>query len=117
MKTLLKLEEAALFIFGIFLFSELDYPWWYFLVLLLLPDIGMLGYLVSNRVGAITYNLFHHRALSIGIIIFGYFYYEQIIMLIGVISFSHIAFDRMLGYGLKYPDGFKYTHLGKIGKQ
>jgi uncharacterized protein YbjT (DUF2867 family) len=24
--------------------------------------------------------------------------------------------DRVLGYGLKYPDAFKHTHLGTIGK-
>jgi hypothetical protein len=35
--------------------------------------------------------------------------------LIGVIMFSHAAFDRLLGYGLKYEEGFKFTHLGAIG--
>jgi hypothetical protein len=30
--------------------------------------------------------------------------------------FSHAAFDRMLGYGLKYEQGFRHTHLGTIGK-
>jgi hypothetical protein len=24
--------------------------------------------------------------------------------------------DRMLGYGLKFSDGFQHTHLGWIGK-
>ena len=30
---------------------------------------------------------------------------------------GHIGFDRMLGYGLKYPDAFGHTHLGKLGKR
>ena len=38
MKTVLKLEEAALFIFGIFLFNRLRYEWWWFLALILAPD-------------------------------------------------------------------------------
>jgi hypothetical protein len=27
---------------------------------------------------------------------------------------AHIALDRVLGYGLKYPDGSKETHLGRV---
>jgi Domain of unknown function (DUF4260) len=115
MKTILKLEEASLFIVGLFLFAQLDFAWWWFLVLLLLPDIGMLGYVVNNRVGAFTYNLFHYRAVSVGLLVFGYLYEHQVLLLCGVVLFSHIALDRMLGYGLKYPDSFKNTHLGKIG--
>jgi hypothetical protein len=29
----------------------------------------------------------------------------------------HVAVDRALGYGLKYPDSFAHTHLGWIGRQ
>jgi hypothetical protein len=29
---------------------------------------------------------------------------------------GHSSFDRVLGYGLKYDDDFKHTHLGWIGK-
>jgi hypothetical protein len=28
-----------------------------------------------------------------------------------------VGFDRLLGYGLKYPLGFGYTHLGRVGKE
>ncbi|NMM27217.1 MAG: DUF4260 domain-containing protein, partial [Glaciimonas sp.] len=34
---------------------------------------------------------------------------------LALIWFVHIGVDRMLGYGLKYPEGFKVTHLGTIG--
>ena len=33
----------------------------------------------------------------------------------GVIWFSHIALDRLLGFGLKYPGAFKDTHLQHVG--
>jgi hypothetical protein len=36
--------------------------------------------------------------------------------MVGLIWLSHIGFDRSLGYGLKYEEGFTFTHLGKIGK-
>jgi len=116
MKTVLKLEEVALFALGIFMFAQLDFAWWWFLILLLVPDIGMLGYVVNTKVGAFTYNLFHHRTIAVLLLIFGYIYGNQLLLLSGVVLFSHIAFDRMLGYGLKYPDNFKNTHLGQIGK-
>jgi hypothetical protein len=36
---------------------------------------------------------------------------------IAMIWMAHIGIDRALGYGLKYSEGFGFTHLGRIGKQ
>ena len=116
MKTILKLEELAQFVLGIILFMALDFKWWVFTALLLTPDIGMLGYLVNTKTGTFFYNLFHHKAIAIAMLILGYFYFGEMVTLIGVILFSHAAFDRIFGYGLKYSDSFRHTHLGKIGK-
>lgn len=101
---------------GIFAFSQLDFAWWWFLVLFLAPDLGMLGYLFGNKPGALLYNTFHHKGLAILIWFVGFGLQNDVIQLIGVILFAHASFDRMLGYGLKYETGFKYTHLGEIGK-
>lgn len=114
MKTTIKFEEFALFLLGIFLFSQLDYAWWWFLVLILAPDIGMLGYLLNTKIGAFTYNLFHHRGVAILLYFCGIYFEIEILQLIGVIMFSHAALDRIFGYGLKYPDSFKHTHLGNM---
>ncbi|MFS4455992.1 DUF4260 domain-containing protein [Maribacter sp. 2304DJ31-5] len=116
MKNLIKLEEVALFVLGIFMFGLLGYPWWWFLLLILAPDIGMIGYVFGNRTGAIVYNAFHHRGLAIAIYFLGMYLSLPIIQLVGIILFSHAAMDRIFGYGLKYDKGFKYTHLGEIGK-
>ena len=116
MKSLLKIEELAMFGLGIYLFGLLPYEWWWFLVLLLTPDLGMLGYLFGEKTGAMTYNLFHHKAVAIAIYLLGVYLSIPIVQLIGVILFSHSSFDRMMGYGLKYNKGFKFTHLGEIGK-
>jgi len=117
MNRILKIEEFAQFVLGIALFSQLSYVWWWFPALLLVPDIGMLGYLVNPRLGAITYNVFHHKGIAIGILLAGMFLFGDLCTLIGVILFSHSAMDRMFGYGLKYPDSFQNTHLGTIGKK
>lgn len=116
MKTLLKLEELAMLILGIWSFSLLDLSWWWFVGLFFVPDIGMLGYLANNQVGAICYDLFHHKGIAIAIGLLGILLENQGLELTGVLLFAHSSFDRMLGYGLKFEKGFKFTHLGEIGK-
>lgn len=116
MKTVLKLEEAALFILGIFLFNRLNYEWWWFLVLILAPDLSMIGYIFGNKIGAFAYNLFHHKGIALLIYAIGYYLSIESIQLTGIVLFSHSAMDRVFGYGLKYEKGFKYIHLGEIGK-
>ncbi|GGB69587.1 hypothetical protein GCM10007424_06950 [Flavobacterium suaedae] len=116
MKTLIKLEELALFGLAIYLFSVLNYEWWWFLVLILAPDLSMLGYVFGNKAGAWSYNFFHHTAVAIVCYIVGLFIRNETLQLIGVILFAHSRMDRMFGYGLKYEKGFKFTHLGEIGK-
>src|SRR5690554_7896894 len=102
MKTTLKLEELALFLLGVFIFSQLPFAWWWFLVLILAPDIGMIGYAFGNKIGAFTYNLFHHRGIAIAVYLAGIYFQSDITQLIGTILFSHAAMDRIFGYGLKY---------------
>ncbi|MFH6946039.1 DUF4260 domain-containing protein [Flavobacterium sp. FlaQc-50] len=116
MKTVIKLEELGLFILGLYLFSLLSYEWWWFLVLILAPDVSMLGYTVNAKTGAFLYNLFHHRGIAVLFYISGCHLKIEVAQLIGVILFSHAAMDRFFGYGLKYETGFKNTHLGEIGK-
>lgn len=116
MDRLLKIEELAQFLLGIALFSQLNFAWWWFPVLILLPDISMIGYAFNTETGAFIYNLFHNKAIGIGLILMGMFYFGETYTLIGIILFSHSSMDRIFGYGLKYPDNFKNTHLGRIGR-
>lgn len=114
MKSSIKLEELAMFLLSIFLFSTLEYEWWVYLVLILTPDIGMIGYAVNTRIGAITYNLFHHKGIAITVGVLGWYLALPEMVLAGIILFGHASLDRIFGYGLKYPDHFKHTHLGNI---
>lgn len=117
MKAILKLEELAMLIGCIILLIHLDVAWWYFFLLSLGPDISMLGYLVSNKIGAWSYNLFHHKGIAFLIGMMGYLFNIEILILSGIVLFSHASMDRVAGYGLKYENGFKFTHLGEIGKK
>jgi hypothetical protein len=116
MQRLLQLEEAAMFLFSILLCTGLDYAWWIYPALLLLPDLSMLGYLAGPKAGAFFYNLAHHKMTALLIWGMGILLSVPLLQLSGIILFGHSSMDRMFGYGLKYPDSFSNTHLGRIGK-
>lgn len=116
MNTLLKVEQLAISV-GCYLATlQLGYPWWLFFALLLLPDLSMVGYAISDRFGAIVYNFFHHQGVALLLLAIGWYGSLSYLTLTGLILFGHSAMDRALGYGLKYATGFQDTHLGKIGK-
>ena len=114
MKMTLKLEELGMFLLSIFFFAQLHFTWWVYPVWFLAPDISMLGYLINTKSGAYCYNLFHHKLLAIVVGCTGFYLQNEWWIFAGIILFGHSSFDRILGYGLKYPDSFKNTHLGKI---
>jgi len=116
MKNILKLEEAAMFVLSIYALSLFHADWWVYLSVLIAPDISFIGYTAGNRIGAVCYNLFHHKGIAIAIFLTGFLLQDEWIQIIGIILFGHSSMDRMLGYGLKLDRGFKYTHLGTIGK-
>jgi len=115
MRNLIKLEEFFLFLLSIYLFTLLDYAWWWYALLFLAPDLGMLGYMINTRVGALTYNLLHHKAIALALFLIGAWLSAPLLQLAGVIILGHSSADRVLGYGLKYPDAFQHTHLVWIG--
>ena len=116
MKQVIQLEELGMFLLSIFLFNQLSFAWWWFPALILLPDISMVGYAAGNKIGAILYNFFHHKAVAIAVYMLGFYLHNELIQLIGIILFGHSSMDRFFGYGLKTFAGFKSTHLGEIGK-
>jgi hypothetical protein len=117
MNTILKVEELFLTILAVYLFSLLEYQWWVYLVLFLTPDLSMLGYLAGPRVGSITYNFVHHKGLAVAFYLLGIWIAMPPLQLAGVVILGHSSLDRVFGYGLKYPDSFRHTHLGMIGRK
>jgi hypothetical protein len=114
---LLRTEGAVLLTVSTYIYAEYGRSWLLFALLLLAPDIGMLGYLADTRVGAVTYNLLH-TYLGPGILlVVGVAVDSSLTYSIAFIWFAHIGLDRALGYGLKYPDAFTHTHLGLIGRR
>jgi len=109
-RLLLHLEGAGLVVLALCFYRANHFPWWLFAVLFLAPDLCMLGYLLNARWGAAIYNLAHITAGPILLVLIGYLTARPLISY-GLIWSAHIGFDRLLGYGLKYPTQFRDTHL------
>jgi len=116
MKTVVKLEELAMTAVGIYLLViyNCNLSVWIWVILFFTPDIGMLGYLINTRIGAFTYNIFHHKGIAIVLAVAGYYFGNDVLTAVGILLFAHASFDRVMGYGLKYADSFKNTHLGSL---
>ncbi|MEO8771576.1 MAG: DUF4260 domain-containing protein [Ferruginibacter sp.] len=117
MKSILRLEELMMFLLCAWFLYFFGAAWYWYLLMLIGPDISMLGYLAGNKVGAVLYNLFHHKGIAIALIIAGIRLNNMMLTFTGIILFGHSSLDRFAGYGLKYFEGFKFTHLGKIGNK
>jgi len=116
MKTVIRVEELLLAGLAFVLFLSLAYDWWWFWLLILAPDLSMLGYVFGPRVGALTYNVAHHKGLAVLLFVAGGYLQLPGFQAAGLILLGHSSLDRALGYGLKYPDSFQHTHLGQIGR-
>ena len=117
MRWLLRLEGACYGIAALLVYWQLGFSWWMFALLILAPDLSMIGYLVGPRFGAICYNVVHATVLPWAMLLYYYLRPSDLTLALTMIWFAHIGIDRVLGYGLKYVSGFKDTHLGSIGQQ
>jgi hypothetical protein len=117
MKYILKLEALGLLIlFTAFYFHLFPGAWVLYLALFFVPDVSFLLFVISKKLGAIAYNVFHHQGVLSLLFIIGFILQNDMIMKIGLIFLAHSTFDRVAGYGLKYFDSFDHTHLGWVGK-
>jgi len=101
MKTLIKLEELTLIVLSIYLFLALDYAWWWFPLLFFIPDVSMMGYLINSKLGTVTYNFIHHKALAILLYLLGGLSQLPALQLAGLVMFGHSSLDRTLGFDLQ----------------
>lgn len=76
----------------------------------------MMAYKFGSKTGAFVYNLFHHKGIAVIIYLLGASLFNSPLMLAGIIIFGHSSIDRLFGFGLKYGDSFKHTHLEEVGK-
>ncbi|KAA6462850.1 DUF4260 family protein [Acidobacteria bacterium AB60] len=108
---LLRFEALGVLVATILLYQTTHGSWLLFAVLFLAPDLFMLGYLANVRAGAALYNFAHTLLTPCTLLAVGFVVSDRVLQHISLIWIAHIEFDRVLGYGLKYPTFFKDTHL------
>jgi Domain of unknown function (DUF4260) len=113
-RRLLHLEGLAVAVGSLVLYFDAGFGWLLLLVLILAPDLSMLGYLAGPRLGSLTYDVVHTYAGPSALGVIGVVGGYESAVQIALIWLAHIGVDRMLGYGLKYPTGFKDTHLQRV---
>lgn len=114
--SLLRLDALAVLAASLAGYQMLGGNWWLFALLILTPDLSMVGFVAGTKTGALVYNLVHSYALPLALGAIGYFSGSSLVVMLALIWVAHIAADRTLGYGLKYPESFQQTHLGRMGK-
>lgn len=113
---LLRLEGLALCAVAVWGFTAIGASWWLFAALALAPDLAMVGYLAGPAVGARCYNAAHTTAAPVLLAVVASVAGWPLGLPVALVWAAHIGFDRALGYGLKEPDSFQSTHLGRIGR-
>ena len=112
---LLRLEGLAAAALSALLFTRTGASWWLFALLWLTPDLSMLGYLAGPHWGARVYNAIHSYSAPAALALCAILLRTPAPLPYALIWLNHIGVDRLLGYGLKYPNGFAWTHLGILG--
>lgn len=112
----LKLEAISLAALMVALTYYSDSPLWVLVASFLLFDIGMAGYLINSKVGALTYNAIHDLTVPTLLIVVGLITDSNTISVIAYCWIFHVSVDRALGFGLKHSHSFHETHMGKIPK-
>jgi hypothetical protein len=115
-RTVLRLEGLTLFIGMTLLYWVWDGSWWVYALLFLAPDLSFAAYLAGPKPGALAYNAAHSYLAPVALMTFGFATSSPLVLSLAMIWLAHIGIDRALGYGLKYFEGFGFTHLGRIGK-
>jgi hypothetical protein len=111
---LLHLEGAALLAIAVYLYGASHFRWWLFALLFLTPDLFMLGFFVNVKWGSALYNLVHTTTGPLLLALISLAASMPQLLPYALIWAGHIGFDRMLGYGLKYPTRFKDTHFEHV---
>jgi hypothetical protein len=114
---LLRLEGLAVAAVSAVLYARIGASWWLFAALWLAPDLSMLGYATGRPCwGARIYNAWHNYAVPGFLALFALALRADALLPVALIWINHIGVDRLLGFGLKYGDGFGVTHLRRLSK-
>lgn len=112
---ILRAEGLVCLLLALTLYQVQGFSWMTFGLWFFLPDAAILVYVFGNEsVGMWAYNMIH-STLGAGLLaLLGLGVDVPMLLQASLIWFAHIGLDRALGFGLKFPLGFRVTHLGVL---
>ena len=113
-QTFLRLEGLAAAALSAVFYARTGASWWLFAALWLAPDLSLLGYLAGPKMGARIYNAIHSYVTPATLAVTALVLQSPAPLPYALIWMNHIGVDRLLGYGLKYPEGSGWTHMGRL---
>lgn len=113
-RRLLRLEGAAVFLFATAAFVMSGGAPWLYVVVVVIPDLSMAGYVVNDTVGARLYNTVHTFLGPLLLAVTGLVLGRTVMVQIALPWIAHIGIDRALRHGLKYDTAFKDTHMQRL---
>jgi hypothetical protein len=116
-RLLLRAEGLVVLAASVAAYAQFGAGWGWFAALFLLPDLSFLAYFAGPRSGALAYNAAHSYLGAVGLLAAGVLGASPLLLAAALVWCAHIGFDRLLGYGLKYSEGFGHTHLGRLGRK
>jgi hypothetical protein len=112
--TVLRLEGLAAAALSAVFYARTGASWRLFAALWLAPDLSLLGYLAGPNWGARIYNAIHAYLTPATLAVSALLLHSEMLVPFALIWINHIGVDWMMGYGLKFQQGFAWTHLGKL---
>ena len=111
----LRLEGVGMIAAALAGYGAISGNWLAFILGFMLPDLPMVAYLVGVRPGTALYNLTHNLTLPGALAGYGFAEGAHWPLAVVAVWVAHIAADRFLGYGCKYPSGvLRDTHLQRV---
>jgi hypothetical protein len=114
---ILRAEAGVALLCTVVAYRITEANWILFAILFFAPDLTMVGYAISSRIGAAVYNAGHTYVSPTILAFVGWSITDPLLYSLALIWAAHIGFDRLLGYGLKYPNAFGDTHLGRLRRR
>lgn len=111
----LRLEGLVVFAAATIAYWQTGGTWWVYFVLFLWPDLSFIVYAMNKRAGVLAYDAVHTYTGPLVLGTLAFFAGWAPVLLFALIWAAHIGLDRLVGYGLRYPDAPDVTHLGIKG--
>jgi len=102
-------EGLVALLVALAVFVAFDGRAWLLVVLALAPDLSVLGYLASPRIGRLACDLVHPYVLPGAIGAAVVWFDVPIAVQVAGVWVALIGADRLSGYGLEFPTGFRET--------